>query len=183
MIRLKPLKRLKGIPPIKRRRRDKADPIPGGEYVTEDEPHVNEIFIRLGRRSRDLRVAKRVAKLVEQFPNATIPELVTMDWLNQQNIEYKYLAQVLGGHARKGGVEADFLLQVGGVGMVWLINGNYWHSRPEVVASDVVDRLRFIGATRYGIRIEKVVALWERRIYEDRPTVFELALAGVEMGM
>jgi hypothetical protein len=182
--RLKRLAPMKGYPKLKKGRPlPLPKEIPGGDYVTEDEPHVSEIWIRLGRKSNDLKTAKRVAHLMEQYPNGTIPELVAMDWLNQNQVQYEYLAQVRGGRSRLGGVEADFLIQAGGVGLVWLINGNYWHSRPEVAESDVVDKLRFLGSTYHGIRIEKVCALWERRVYEDRPQIFELAMVGIELGM
>jgi hypothetical protein len=111
-----------------------------------------------------------------------VPELVAMDWLDQQKIEYIYLAQIFGGHARRGGVEVDLLFEYNGVGVAWLIMGDYWHNRPEVSASDAVDRLRFLGATYHGITIDKVVALWEGRVYDDRPQVFELGLLGIELG-
>jgi hypothetical protein len=74
------------------------------------------------------------------------------------------------------------LFEQGGVGVAWLVNGDYWHSRPEVAESDITDRLRFLGATYHGIKIEKVVQLWEGRIYRNRPQVFEMGLAGIELG-
>jgi hypothetical protein len=119
---------------------------------------------------------------MRKYPNGTVPELVAMDWLDQQKIEYIYLAQIFGGHARRGGVEVDLLFEYAGRGIAILVQGDYWHTRPEVAASDVVDRLRFLGATYHGITIDKVVACWENRIYNDRPQIFELAVLGIELG-
>jgi hypothetical protein len=164
------------------RRYKKADPIKGSARVDLTDPAVREVHARLGRNPRDYKLAKRVVTLMRKHPNGTVPELVAMDWLDQQKIEYIYLAQIFGGHARRGGVEVDLLFEYNGVGVAWLINGDYWHNRPEVSASDAVDRLRFLGATYHGITIDKVVALWEGRVYDDRPQVFELGLLGIELG-
>jgi hypothetical protein len=182
VFRLKPLDKLKGVKDFKVRALKLAKPVGGETSIDLRDDTAKEVWDRLGRQPRDWKLAQRVATLMRTYPNGTVPELVAMDWLNQMQIPFIYLAQIYGGHARKGGVEVDLLFEQGGVGVAWLVHGNYWHSRPEVSESDVGDKLRFLGATYHGIKIEKVVALWERKIYFCRPQVFEQGLAGIELG-
>jgi hypothetical protein len=136
----------------------------------------------LGRNPRDYKLAKRVVKLQETYPQGTVIELVTVDYLNQRQIPYTYQAWVAGGRSRSGGVVPDIVLEYNGVGYAWLINGIYWHNRPEVAASDVADKLTLIGHYFEHVLIEKVLELWEPHIIHDRPEIFEMALVGLEMG-
>jgi hypothetical protein len=182
VFRLKPLPKMKGVKDFKARALKLAKPVGGETSIDLRDDTAKEVWDRLGRQPRDWKLAQRVATLMRTYPNGTVPELVAMDWLNQMQIPFIYLAQIYGGHARKGGVEVDLLFEQGGVGVAWLVHGNSWHSRPEVSESDVGDKLRFLGATYHGIKIEKVVALWERKIYFCRPQVFEQGLAGIELG-
>jgi hypothetical protein len=179
IFRLKPIRALHGLKGGTKPKLRIPQPV-GCDYVLDLRDRTAlEVWRRIGQRSKDWKLAQRVATLLRTYPNGTIPELVAMDWLNQQQIEYIYLAQIYGGHARKGGVEVDLLFRYAGVGIAWLVHGEYWHSRPEVSASDAIDRLRFLGATYHGIRIDKVVALWESDIYFERPRVFELGVLGL----
>jgi hypothetical protein len=179
IFRLNPIRALRGLKGQTKPTVRIPSPVAGDFVLDLRDKTALEVHARIGRKPKDWKLAQRVAALMQQHPNGTIPELVAMDWLNQQQIEYIYLAQIYGGHRRKGGVEVDLLFQYAGVGIAWLVHGEYWHSRPEVSASDAIDRLRFLGATYHGIRIDKVVALWESDIYHRRPSVFELGLLGL----
>ena len=185
-LRLKGLPRLKaiaGLPPLRRRRPAPPDKIAGEQYFRElGDPQVNEVWARLGRKSQDYKLAKRVAALMETYPDGTIPELVTLDWLEQQKVPYTFQAWVYGGRSRRGGIIPDFVLEYGGRGMAWLIQGDYWHNRTEVAASDQSDKLRLIRTQFHGVVIEVVVELWENKVLRNRPEVFELALVGIGLG-
>lgn len=185
--RLKGLPRLPGIKGIgdigRKRKRALPQPVDVPGEMNLVDPRVNEIYSRLGKRSTaDFKLAKRVATLMGQYPDGTIPELVTLDWLEQQKIPYTYQAWIYGGRSRQGGVIPDFVLESGGRGMAWLVQGDYWHSKAEVSSSDVSDKLKLLGVLFHGVRIEEVVELWENKIYSKRPQVFEWALMGIEMG-
>lgn len=183
MKQLSRLPAIKGLAPQKKRRPVSPGDVTGDQYFQElSEPHVNEIFARLGRKARDYKLAKRVATLMETYPDGTIPELVTLDWLEQQKIPHTFQAWVYGGRSRKGGIIPDFVVEYGGRGMAWLIQGDYWHNRSEVAESDVSDKLRLIGTQFEGVIIEVVVELWENKVLNARPQIFELALVGIGMG-
>lgn len=179
--------RLKGM---KRMPEDAKEPVDIPQPVQVEgllhivDPLVQEIWQRLGGRPEDEATATRVAKLKEALfktYEGTIPELVVYDWLTENHISFSFQAFVYGGRNKRGGVVPDFLVWPGGRGMAWFIDTNYWHSLPEKQASDAADRLRILGAVIEGIRIEKVVTLWEDNVYQQRPIVFQLALAGVEL--
>ena len=161
--------------------------MPEGELF-EDlvDPTVNEIMRRCGNKPGDMKMAKRVAALYQngssETGDGTIPELIAYDWLQSRQIQFTYQAWIYGGRSRQGGVIPDFVLEYNGKGMAWLIQGDYWHSKSEVSASDVVDTMKLIGSWFHGIYIEAVVELWEHRIYHDRPQVFEMALLGIGIG-
>lgn len=187
MILLAPVSRLKGM---KRMPDDAKQPVEipeaaqveGYAYIVD--PLVQEIWQRLGGQPQDQSTAERVAKLKEALYRTyegTIPELVVYDWLEQNNIPYSFQAFVYGGRSKRGGVVPDFVVWPGGRGLAWFIDTNYWHTKPEVAASDITDRIRLLGAVVDGIRIEKVIALWEDNIYLQRPLVFQMALSGVEL--
>jgi branched-chain amino acid transport system substrate-binding protein len=60
--------------------------------------------------------------------------------------------------------------------------GEYWHGKTnEKAASDAAAALRLIGQIVGGIRIDKVISLWETDLYTKRPQVFEYALAGISL--
>lgn len=178
-----PYRRLSGVPGggIKRKRRDKSAEIAGSTLEIKDE-RVQEIVSRLSNSPADYKLAKRVATLMDTYPDGTIPELITLDYLEQQQIPYTYQAWIYGGRSRQGGVIPDFVLAPGGRGMAWLVQGDYWHTRAEVAESDVSDKLRLLGTMFHGVQIEQVIELWEQRIYKDRPEIFELAVMGIELG-
>lgn len=188
MGKLAPVSRLKGMkrmPDEPKQPVNIPEPIQVEGYALIVDPLVSEIWHRLGDRPEDEGVAKRCAALSRALfktYEGTIPELVTHDWLTQNNVPFEFQAFVYGGRNKLGGVIPDFVVWPGGRGLAWFIDTLYWHSKPEVAASDAVDRVRLLGAVVAGIRIEQVVSLWETRIYNSRPAVFQMALAGIEMG-
>jgi hypothetical protein len=68
-------------------------------------------------------------------------------------------------------------------GMAWQIQGDYWHGQRSVEKQfrDMADNMRLIGQTVGGIRIGKVLGLWESDIYSRREIVFQYALAGLSL--
>jgi hypothetical protein len=148
------------------------------------EPRADIELTELTRKIGDEATAKRVRGLQMQYPNGTVPELVTMDWLNAGKYRYIYQGQLYGGRSSLGGLLPDFVVATGGgYGMAWQIQGDYWHSKRSVEKQfkDNADNLRLVGQTVGGIRISKVIPVFESDIYARRSTVFQLALAGVSL--
>jgi hypothetical protein len=148
------------------------------------EPGADIELTELTRKIGDEATAKRVRGLQMQYPQGTVPELVTMDWLNAGKYRYVYQGQLYGGRGSLGGLLPDFVVATGGgSGMAWQIQGDYWHSKRSVEKQfkDNADNLRLVGQTVGGIRIGKVIPIFESDIYARRSTVFQLALAGVSL--
>lgn len=182
------LKSVKGLNPMKaglgggRRRGPRLVPI-----EDLDRPAIVDLLDAeegdLLRRLRgDKRLATRVRKLRATHPTASFPELICYDWLSQQQIPFYFQARLFGGRQIRGGIVPDFIVNLGGRAIVWRIQGAYWHTRPGLQENDLSEKIRMIGAEYNGLRIEAVVDLWDTKIYDARPQVFILALAGVEMG-
>jgi hypothetical protein len=134
----------------------------------------------------DEKTAKRVLALKRQYyatNSGTIPELVTMDWLQVNKHRFIFQGQLYGGRASKGGLLPDFVVDTGGgKGAVWNIQGEYWHNKSAQKSfNDATANLRYLGQTIGGIRIEKVLLLNERDILRRRPLVFQLAVAGIAL--
>jgi hypothetical protein len=132
----------------------------------------------------DEATAKRVMQLQAQYPQGTVPELVTMDWLQANKYRYIYQGMLYGGRGNLGGLLPDFVVDTGGPeGMAWQIQGDYWHGTrsTEKQFSDATDNLRLVGQVVGGIRIGKVIPIWESAILKRRPHVFQMALAGIEL--
>lgn len=133
----------------------------------------------------DRELAERCAALKGLYPAGTLPEFVCMDWLERRREWFLYQAELFGGRRRAGGNVPDFVIIRGGQGLVWQIQGNYWHNRAEVKQRDLVDRQRFVGRVIGGARIARVVWLWERDLVgvtrERRNAVLWAALSGREM--
>lgn len=173
----KGLKRLKGLgnEPAK----TKLPPVDPPEQtfdLTDTE------YATLLRALGDGALAKRIQKLQKRFPVGTVPELVTYDWLDRQHMDFEYQVALYGGRTRAGGIIPDFVLRQGGQTVVWMIQGNYWHTLGNRAQVDEAQRLRLMGTRINGEPIRRVVYLWESRILGDRPRVFTLATAGVELG-
>jgi hypothetical protein len=152
-------------------------------FANEFEEETDTVLTELIRDIGDEKTAKRVRALQQEFPNGTVPELVTMDWLQQNKYYYIYQGMLFGGRARSGGLVPDFVVQTGGPeGAAWQVMGTYWHaSSAEKQMSDAEAALRLLGQVIGGIRIGRVINLRDVDIYTRRPLVFQLALAGVSL--
>lgn len=123
--------------------------------------------------------AKKMLKMQQSYVTATLPELVTMDWLNANKIEYEYQVSLFGGRSRRGGgTVLDFLVLYNGEAMAWPVQGEYWHSQKSVAMRDRDIFMKLLGAEVRGYTIRAVVELWEQDVYDKRPMIFQQALAG-----
>ena len=152
-----------------------------------EEPELNRITRILGGTGDAHRTAQRVLKLQKEEPAATLPELVTYDWLKSQSMRFVFQASMMGGRSAKGGMLPDFLISKGAWGLAWLIQGDYYHSagfQSKFTQSDrdIIAKIKLKGQMYQGIRIDQVVDLWESDIYSKRPHIFWLAIAGLEIG-
>lgn len=152
-------------------------PSPPPEDTT---PDVLDQLIRL---VGDVRLAKRILRLRERYPNGTVPELVVFDWLQQQKwIDFEYQVSLWGGRRAPAGVGVvpDFVVWTDmAQAMVWQVQGEYWHTLDGKVERDRANNLRMLGQIINGARITAVVELWEDDIYSKRSAIFAAALAGV----
>jgi hypothetical protein len=150
-----------------------------------DDPDVQDVLSRLETHTQeDVQMAKRVVKLKRtQYHNAPYTELITYDWLTQNGAQFAFQVPLNGGRSSQFGQVLDFALFTGGYAIAVPVQGDYWHSRPDVAASDELDMLSAMGQDVNGYRIEKYVTVWERQIYKDRTMVLSFALAGLELGV
>jgi hypothetical protein len=149
---------------------------------------IGDIARTLGGTTEDHQTAARIRKLQRAgvgngITSGTVPELVVYDYLERMGYEFLFQPAVDGGRGAAGGAVPDFAVNIGGKYTVFLVNGVYWHSRKEISASDEVDKLTILSATINGLMVERVVALWDTRIYKNRPQVFTWGLAGIELGI
>lgn len=132
---------------------------------------------RIARETGDRRLAQRVSRLKLRHPYGTVPELITLDWLEARNERYVFQTQLYGGWV-KGGLIPDFVLNARR--MAWNIMGDYWHTLEGKPQRDESDRLRMLGSYVDGVKIERVVFIWESQLMRNRQRVLEDALAGIE---
>lgn len=156
-------------------------------FVTpNDGEDVDTALTELTRRLGDAALAKRIRVLQAQYggvSSGTVPELVTYDWLQRSGYRFIFQAELYGGRATAGGILPDFIVETGaGSGAAWNIQGEYWHGKTQEKAqSDAAEVLRMIGLVVQGIRIDKVLYLWEQDLYDKRPQVFQYAVAGIAL--
>lgn len=129
----------------------------------------------------DQQLAERILSRQLEFPMASIPELITREWLLAERIPHTFQGSLFGGRPVHGGAVADFVIPRGGNAMVWRVQGTYWHTRPGVQEKDLAQKLRLLGGEFNGMKITEVVDIWEEDIYRNRPGVFHRALAGIGM--
>lgn len=161
----------------------------GGKYwyalTAFEKAHENELplfadrdFVYILQRVQDTNLARRVYTLQQKFPHATIPELVTMDWLNRHNIIFRYQVPILGGRRLQGGRVPDFVILDTADAMVWAIQGDYFHTQRYNRGIDVAAMLRVMGQIVDGHKINRYVELWESDILGIPDSVFTAAIAG-----
>lgn len=135
------------------------------------------LFSMLG----DSSLVKRIMQLKQFYSRASTPELVAMDWLDRNSVPYIYQAQAFGGRNISGGLVPDFVIQNGNKGMVWAIQGDYWHTKRYNREIDTAAKMRLLGQVVAGLLITQYVELWEQQIYQHMPEIFILAMAGISM--
>lgn len=146
------------------------------------DPVLREIAYRIcGDRDKTEKIAARFLSLKAKFNTITLPEAIAYIWLESQKIDFQYQAEAFGARRFFGGAVPDFMIYETGV--VWRIQGNYWHSRPERIAMDVEQKIKLGNAVIDGRRVTAVVDIWESRILScNRDFVFKLAVNGEELG-
>ena len=134
------------------------------------------------RANLDRQEAKRIMKLQETYPQGSLPELVTYDWLDRQGYQFFYQVALLGGRTVAGGVLPDFVVGFDSSrAYAWNVQGEYWHTLAGKPEKDAADALRMKGLNVYGYTIKDVIPLWEFDIYNKRPGIFYAALAGMSL--
>lgn len=175
-------RRLKRMPRLKGKKKTQLPVLVGAApRVAEREgDELQKIIRTLGGTTEASKLAKQVMALKPEYPAASLPELVTFVWLKAYNIPFTFQAMLFGGRRAKGGLVPDFVIQYGGKGMAWMIQGEYWHDRATRHGQKDTDvRLRLLGTIYKGVSISDVVELWEKDIYRLRPRVFQYALNGI----
>lgn len=146
------------------------------------DPEVRDIAYRIcGDHDKTIKLATRFLNLKQKFKTMTLPEALAYIWLESEHIDFQYQAEAFGARRFFGGVVPDFMLFETGV--VWRIQGNYWHSRPERIGQDVEQKIKLANAVIDGRKVTAVVDVWESRILScNRDYVFRLAVNGEELG-
>lgn len=157
------------------------EPLPTGlrERFDLTDDRVDRLANVLG----DEKLAKRVYSMQDNdYPYATVPELIMVDFLEKRGERYKFQAQLYGGY-RQGGLIPDFVVSRGGNSRALLINGIYWHNIPGKRQKDAADKLRLLGQYIDGDLISDATIIWESRIVDDpeRERNMQLALEGTEL--
>lgn len=173
------LKRLPGLPGRKRKKLPALDPLPSIEETLSAEEKERR---RLAKEFGSDRLAGRIVSLQKRFPAGSDIELATYDWLRMMGVPFAYQVEVFGGRRQAGGLVPDFVIRKGGTGLVWMVQGQYWHTREDALTRNAEARLRLLGQDLTGVRITDVVELWENQIKTNRPHVWNQALAGIGIG-
>lgn len=129
-------------------------------------------------------IVDRFAELLEKEPSITYPEAIFWYELEVLRIEdFSYQSALFGGRAELGGLVVDFVVNVGGFNVAILVNGNWWHNRPEQRERDFTTKEQVIGQTWQGIPILYCVEVWESKLLScDRHDTVIRALRGEEVG-
>lgn len=164
-----------------------SESLPLYQIAEEEESAEKTLFNRfintLGQKKRSL--AKRCVNLQFDHPNATLPELITLDWLLRENIRYYYQAEIYGGRSRQSGLVPDFVVVRSGKGMAWLVQGSYYHSQAfqdkwGQTGRDALAKMRLLGSYVNGVRIEIVIEIKEQDLYSDPEVTLSFAAAGIQ---
>ena len=181
---MEPLPRLSSLPGTRRiKKLPKVQPPRRTGPANVGNDAVADFRRKLGDDTPARRLATRVYNLLQKYTNATIPECIAYDYLERTRLPFTFQASLFGGRSVQGGLVPDFLINNRGVGVVWLVQSDYYHKLLGVKQRDAAAKVRMRGAVLDGLVIEQVIEIWERRILSpDRDSIFNFALAGIELG-
>jgi hypothetical protein len=147
-----------------------------------ESPEVLDIAYRLcGERDKTVKLAKMYLGLKRQFPRTTLPEALVYFILQKFGEQFVFQEEARAGRTSYGGAVVDFWLP--NLRIALRIQGNFWHSKPDQISRDEAQRAQLLGSKIDGIVVERVVDIWESRVYScAREAVVRSALNGVEMG-
>lgn len=129
----------------------------------------------------DERLARKILKMKESFPDATIPELAFMEYLDRKQIEYIFQAWMFGGKASGKGVP-DFALPQPPYWVIVNIHGDYWHSNKfETIEDQRFQQRRLVNHIFNGMKVRAYVQLWESDIYQRRDYGMQMAVMGISL--
>ena len=135
-----------------------------------------------GDRLETIKIAKQFLTIkATRFKDMTLPEAVCFVLLEAEQETFEYQKEWNGGKLYHGGAVVDFWLPAQQA--VWRVQGNFWHSKPDRIAEDEVQRAALLQGSIDGIRITTVIDLWESKLLGcARKHVVRAALNGFELG-
>jgi hypothetical protein len=175
-----------GVVKIKKTRKLKAPPRPRAEAITADlSPQLKRAYYNTcGSPEERKEIVDRFGELLEEEPNITYPEAIFW-WLLEKlkREEFDYQSSIFGGRTELGGLVVDFLVDMGGYYVAVLVNGNYWHNKPEQRERDFLTKESVIGQTWQGSPILYAVEIWESKLLScDRFDTAVRTLRGEDVG-
>lgn len=157
----------------------KFEPLPFPTAADGSDPVLTEMIRKLGG---DRELAKRIMKLAEQFPVATIPELLVYTWLQREGLKFEFQVPMFGGRNFSNGLVIDFLLYRDGTSAdVLSVNGEFWHSISRKGFRDQTASLRMLGQQIRGATVARVIEIWERDLLTKYDMVMMYAMAGISL--
>ena len=153
-----------------------AEEIKGAGALVDLRPAAERDLARL---LGDEALARRLVRMQQRMPVASLPELIVFDWLQRNDIPFVFQGEFKGGRTRLGGTVPDFVVNVGGRGLVLRVQGDYWHTRPGNSEKDFGQKVAMMGRTINGLRVQNVVDLWESDLYQRGERTMQLAMAGI----
>ena len=189
-MRLSRFSNMKGVPGVRNAGSDgsdyKAGRTPEPDFAGRStrqrqilEPEVVAILNRIGHDPDNINLARRILVLYQEYPHASLPEAIAVDWLRRSGLHFLFQEAIWGGRQRVGGSVIDILVEQGGSWTAWSIIGVYWHQAS--FQDDTADMVSALSATVDGMRVMNYVRLFEDDVYFERPRVFEWGLAGLEL--
>lgn len=94
----------------------------------------------------------------------TLPELLVELALRKKGVRYRAQPQL-------PGTRPDFAIYGPQGVKIIRVQGDYWHNRPDVAARDALQKQNLIVQSVDGMKITKIVDIWEHQIYESERVV------------
>lgn len=129
------------------------------------------------------KIVDRFSELLETEPAITLPEAILYYELEKRKRQFFYQTSLEGGRTELGGMVVDFIIDFGGTGLGVLVNGDFWHSKPEQRMRDLETRIRVIGMEYQGLIITDCLEIWESVLMSCmRDEAISALLQGIEWG-